>query len=56
MDEKRFYVLKCVELYIKDGGFTKDIKEAKRYPSFQAALKDRVTGWVIKEMKEEELF
>ena len=41
------YVLVCIDLYIKDGGFTCNVAEAKRYKTREAAERDRVHGWTI---------
>lgn len=41
------YVLKCIDLFIKRGGFTKDLAEAKRYATRKDARRDQVGGWVI---------
>lgn len=41
------YVLKCLDLYIKKGGFTYEVKEAKKYRTKKEAMKDKVSGWVV---------
>lgn len=41
------YVLCCLTLYIKTGGFTYSIQEAKKYRTKTAARKDWVYGWKI---------
>jgi hypothetical protein len=46
------YVLKCIKLYIKPGGFTYDVQEAKKYKTRKAAEKDRVGGWCIVKYKD----
>ncbi len=40
-----YLVLRCIDLYIKPGGFTKDIRQAKRWPTREAALQEVPTGW-----------
>lgn len=44
---KTVYVIRCADLYIKRGGFTKDIREAKKYRSLAEASHDWVRPWVI---------
>lgn len=46
----RKYVLACIDLYIKDGGFTYDVNQAKKYNSKAEAKKDQVSGWSIHEV------
>ncbi len=45
------YVAKCVELFIKEGGFTKDIREAKRFKTIKAAKKAAPYPWVVVKVK-----
>lgn len=47
------YVLRCIGLYIKNGGFTHDPAKAKRYKTRTAAERDRVRGWVIVKLPKE---
>jgi len=46
------YVLECLGLLIRSGGFTHDIAEAKRYATQRAARRDCVRGWVIRRVSD----
>ena len=41
------YVLRCIDLYVMDGGFTHDLAEAKKYATRKEARRDWVYGWII---------
>jgi hypothetical protein len=44
---KAFYALRCVDLYVKPGGFTYDVRQAKVYTTRSQAERDRVSGWKV---------
>ena len=44
---KTFYTLRCVDLYVKPGGFTYDVRQAKVYTTRSQAERDRVSGWKV---------
>ena len=48
------YVLECLGLYIKEGGFTEKEAEAKKYRTIKDAKKDQVRGWIIKQVSKDE--
>lgn len=44
---KTSYVLRCVDLYVKPGGFTYDVRQAKVYTARSQAERNRVSGWKV---------